>query len=326
MDNVTHTITGLMLARAGLDRGVRGTPLMMMLAANGPDIDTVTWLGGTLTYLEHHREYTHALAFAPLVALIPWSLVKFLGRSPLGLVEYLGAVVAVLSHMMFDLTNVYGIRLLLPFSDRWLRLDMTDVVDPWILAILVLSVGAPALVKLVSDEIGGSRNPAPAPKRGWAWFALLSILAYEGARYSSHERALAMLSSHLYGDAPPMRVTALPNRVNPLRWRGVVEGEGFVYEVPVHVRDPFHASGGRIDYPAGASRALDAARQTRAFQVAGRFNQLPFIRLLPETYGMRVEMIDMRFAPLVEPRFVAFAEVEQNGRVRDSGFTFGPFR
>ena len=45
MDNLTHTLTGLMMARAGLAKpGQRGGALMIMLAANAPDMD-VLWSG-----------------------------------------------------------------------------------------------------------------------------------------------------------------------------------------------------------------------------------------------------------------------------------------
>src|SRR5262249_12067654 len=159
----------------------RGAAVMMMLAANAPDMDVVSWFGGSLTYLEHHRSYAHALVFAPLVALVPFLLVRFIGRAPLAIAAYLGALGAVFSHLRMDVTNVYGSRLLLPFSARWLRLDITDVVDPWILAVLLLALGAPALVKLVSDEIGGRKQPAP--KHGWAVFALLALFLYECGRF-----------------------------------------------------------------------------------------------------------------------------------------------
>jgi inner membrane protein len=295
---------------------------MMMLAANAPDIDVVSWFGGTLSYLEHHRQYTHSLAFSPLIALIPWALVRFIGRAPLGLLEYGAALIGVLSHLLLDWTNVYGVRLFLPFSDKWMRLDMTDVVDPWILTILVLALGAPALVKLVSDEIGGKK--LPPPKRAWASFAIIGLVAYEGVRFTSHERALGMLESHLYGDAPPERVTAVPDRLNPTHWRGVVEGDGFLYEVPVHVTEDFLARGGRIDYPPGASPAIDAARKTHPFQVFGKFDQLPFWRLIPVPDGLRVELLDLRFGSVLRPGFMAVAEVTPDGQVRDSRFTFGP--
>jgi len=320
MDNVTHTLTGLMLARAGLGGKTKGATVMMMLAANAPDMDVVSWFGGTLTYLEHHREYTHALVFAPLAALVPFALVRFIGRTPLGWVAYLGSLAAVLSHLLMDLTNVYGIRLLLPFSARWLRLDITDVIDPWILAILLLALAAPALVKLVSDEIGGRRQPAP--KHGWAVFALLLLFLYECGRFVSHERAVAILNSHLWGGAPAVRVTATPDRLNPTHWRGIVEGEGFVYEVPVRVADDFNPGTGRIAYPPGPSPAIDAARKTREFEVFERFNQLPFWRLIPAPNGLRVELIDLRFGTPELPGFVAEAVVERGGHVVESKFGF----
>src|SRR5262245_55109762 len=129
MDNLTHSLTGLMLSRALIERGNPRTALMMVLAANAPDIDVVTWFD-TLTYLDYHRGITHGLAMVPLIALLPWAGVKWLAKSPLGWREYFGACLAVLSHLLMDYTNVYGIRMLMPFSARWIRLDMTDVVDP----------------------------------------------------------------------------------------------------------------------------------------------------------------------------------------------------
>ena len=295
----------------------------MMLAANAPDIDCVSWAGGTLTYLEYHRGITHGLAMSPLVAILPWAVVRYLGKSPLGWWEYLAALLGVMSHLLLDYTNVYGIRMLLPFSDRWIRLDITDVVDPWILGALLLALAAPALVNLVADEIGGKRMPTP--KRAWAWFALIVVLGYEGARYTFHERALAMLNSHLYSDAAPQRVTAVPDRMNPVHWRGIVEGENFVFDVPVNVLEEFAGRNGRMEYFSPPSPLLEAARATRAFRVFGSFNQLPFWRLSTTPEGSRVELIDLRFGSPSAPRFMATAEVEQ-GRVTKSAFGFGPVR
>src|SRR5438067_11052488 len=99
MDNITHSLVGLMLARAGLNRGVKRTTLMLILASSAPDIDVVSWFGGPLTYLAHHREFTHALLFSPLLALLPWAQVRYLARAPLGWFEYGGALIAVLLHV-----------------------------------------------------------------------------------------------------------------------------------------------------------------------------------------------------------------------------------
>src|SRR5580704_2587161 len=123
MDNITHTLVGLMLSRAGFDssqdRGEKGVPLMLMLAANAPDIDTFNLFNDNLSYLQVHRGYTHALPFAPLVALVPLLLVKAFTRTRFTLATlaaYAGCLIAVLSHLLLDWTNVYGVRLMLPFN------------------------------------------------------------------------------------------------------------------------------------------------------------------------------------------------------------------
>lgn len=321
MDNVTHTLVGLMLARAGLTRGEKGSAVMMMLAANAPDMDVFPGLTGSLNYLEIHRGYTHALPCAPLVALAPLLLVTLFTRARITLSAYLACLIGVLSHLLLDWTNVYGIRLMMPFSSKWFRLDSTDIVDPMILAILLLALAAPGLVSLVSSEIGSRKGKGP--RRGWAWFALLALVAYDTGRWVAHERAVSVVDAHTYMGAPAVKVFAFPARFSVLGWRGVVQGTGFFYDVPVDLSKNFDAEAGQFSYPAGPSPALDAARATRTFQVFGSFNQVPFWRVSPVVDAVKVELIDLRFGTAAHPGFEAAANVESNGRVVDERFTFG---
>jgi inner membrane protein len=322
VDNVTHSLVGLMMSRGGMDRKVPRAAWMMLLAANLPDMDVVSALGGSLNYLAWHRSYTHALVLSPALALIPPLAILVVFRQRLTWWAYLFSLVGVLSHLALDWTNIYGIRMLLPFSARWLRLDQTDVVDPWILAILFLAVAAPALATLVSSEIGSKKGPGP--KRGWAWFALLALLTYEGARYTAHERALAVMGAHLYNGSVAKRLTAVPSRTNPWRWRGIAEGDGFVDIVPVDLGAEFDPSDGRIDYVPEHVPEMDAARRTLAFLGFEVFSQVPFWKITPLADGALVEMIDLRFGTPEQPGFEASAVVTGAGKVRDARFTFGP--
>ena len=315
MDNVTHSLVGLMMSRVPASRPPRAA-LMMIVAANLPDVDIVSGLGGSLNYIEWHRSYTHCLAFAPLMAIIPLLLVwRF------SLLGYVFSLAGVLSHLLLDWTNVYGIRLLLPFSHRWLRLDQTDVVDPWILAILLLAVAAPALARMVSSEIGAKRTAGPS--RGWAWFALLAVLTYDGARFAAHQRALGVMGVHLFNGSIPNRLTAVPIRENPWRWRGIAEAEGFVDIVPIDLSTEFDPSDGRIDYITPPNPAIEAVRKMRLFEVFGSFNQLPFWKVTPVVDGTLVELIDLRFGTPESPGFEARAVVDAAGVVHDAQFTFG---
>jgi inner membrane protein len=354
VDNVTHTLTGLMLSRSGIDRKVARAAPMMMIAANLPDIDAVAFFGGPAAYLEWHRSYPHALVFAPLMALIPPLLFLVFARQRITLWAYAGSLIGVLSHLALDWTNVYGIRLLLPFSDRWLRLDITDIVDPWILAILFLALAAPALARMVGSEIA-SRRVKSGPHRGWAWFALIALFSYEGARYTAHERALAVMGAHTFNGVIARRLTALPRGGNPLLWKGVAEGvsldrEGntsenaagekdsqntlkdgqnpgkldhFVTIVPVDLSVPFDPTAGRTDHDAPPNPAIDAARATHPFQVFGAFDQLPFWKITRTDTGTLVELIDLRFGTPQHPGFEASATVDESGGVHDARARFG---
>ncbi len=55
MDNLTHSLVGLFLARAGLNRLAPDATAAMILAANLPDADIVAGVGGAPAYLEWHR-------------------------------------------------------------------------------------------------------------------------------------------------------------------------------------------------------------------------------------------------------------------------------
>src|SRR5512141_2532080 len=117
MDNLTHTATGLFLARAGLGRGVPHATWILLLAANIPDIDVVCAAGGPLAYLNYHRHLTHAIPLLPVMALLPVLIVRLAARKrvPFGkgfpyLRAYAVSGAGVASHLALDFTNIYGIR------------------------------------------------------------------------------------------------------------------------------------------------------------------------------------------------------------------------
>src|SRR5262249_43807943 len=157
---------------------------------------------------------------------IPLFLARWIAKSSINWQSYLACLIGVLSHLALDFTNVYGVRLLLPFSSRWLHLDWTDIIDPWMLMATLVAIAVPPLAALVSTDIGGKK--VTGPKRGWAQIALIAIVCYLGFRFASHQRALAVMGARLYGGVTTPRVPAIPDRIDPLRWRGVVETEDFV--------------------------------------------------------------------------------------------------
>ncbi len=131
MDNLTHSLTALLLVRAGLHRLSPRAAFIAVAAANLPDADVAAALSGSHAYLDAHRGITHSVFALPVMAAIP-AAAAGLVRAPTGfpwLRAWLLSVIALVSHLLLDWTNVYGIRMLLPFSAEWLRLDINFIVD-----------------------------------------------------------------------------------------------------------------------------------------------------------------------------------------------------
>ena len=154
MDNLTHSLVGAVMGQAGLKRTTGLAMPALIIGANLPDVDAACffWLEGT-EHLAFRRGITHgppALVLLPLVlAGLLWGWDRWQtrrGTRPEGRLPvrfgwlYAMAFIGCLSHPFFDWLNVYGIRLLEPFSSRWFYGDTLFIIDPWLWALLIGSV------------------------------------------------------------------------------------------------------------------------------------------------------------------------------------------
>jgi len=326
MDPLTHFLSGVVLSRAGLGPLSPQARWVVPLAAMAPDVDVVANFWGNETYLAWHRQWTHSLVAAPLVAALPVALAGLVfRRRMLWKRTYLAALPAVVFHDALDVMNAYGVRLFLPFSDVWVSWDLFFIVDLWIWAILLAAVLGPMLSGLVSREIGARGGTG----RGAAIAALLFLAVYGAGRWLLHERAVQVLEARIYQGEVPRRVAALPYPGNPWRWRGLVETGSFYATAQVDLREEFDPTEARILHKAGNdpehSRAEQAARSSQAFRVFLDFSRYPLWRFVPVDQpegAIRVEAMDLRFGEPPEARFIATAIVSAEGRVLRSWFRF----
>lgn len=153
MDNVTHSIAGLLLAESAVQFRARRTGIepsarfsafaavSALVASNLPDADLFyTGVGGDrLAYMLHHRGYTHTVVIAILGVALAWGVALLVWRWRaraaaagddanwlLGLIA-----VSVLGHLVLDWANSYGVHPFWPFDDRWLYGDAVFIVEPW---------------------------------------------------------------------------------------------------------------------------------------------------------------------------------------------------
>ncbi|MGH9402176.1 MAG: metal-dependent hydrolase [Terriglobia bacterium] len=333
MDNLTHTLTGIALAQAGLKRKTRFAMLGLIIASNLPDVDIIAASRGSLAYLKYHRGATHSLVGLTVLAAILAAILYGLGRRaaakknapPLSLkwlflVCWIGAAV----HVLMDFTNQYGIRPFLPFSGRWYALDIVPVIDMWLLLALLLGLCVPGVLGLVTEEVGARKGNAKAVRNG-AVFCLCAIVALWGLRGLSHHRVLNMLGAHTYGEENPVRLDAFPTALDPFDWRGVVETDSAYYllEASALAGDVSVEEAAMLRKPP-PSRALDVAQKTPVATAFLEFARLPYAIVYGDEDGFRVYIRDLRFARPETPHwnFVVEIDLDQSSRVKRQNFEF----
>ena len=323
MDNVTHTLFALTLARTPLGRR-RGAAAALVLASNAPDVDIVTALGGSANYLAWHRGPTHGplgvVGLGLVTAAIVWGAGRFFAHrtssradGDADVTSFAGltavSMVGILAHILMDLPTSYGTRLLSPFSWRWFTMDLLPIIDVYLLIILVGG--------LILGRGSASR------RRTAAIVALVLMAANYGVRIGAHQRALATAGRTFGPRLPPpcdprqafrslvdswprvkpasdgsclIETAAIPSFLSPFQWR-VIARLTDAYEIYDINSIDFEGSAGP---PARISNewtplVVEAARTPTA-QVLLGFSRFPAARVEQDAGRSVVQFSDMRFA------------------------------
>lgn len=204
MDNLTHSLVGLAVAKSGLEKLSPGATTLCVLAANAPDADIVVLLfADKWSFLHHHRGITHSIVGTLSLALL-FPLLFFLGDKVVARLKQrpsrirfknllLVSLIASFTHPLLDWTNSYGIRPLLPWNSKWFYGDFVFIVDPflWIvlggacfllstntrfLRIVWILLGAVVTLLIIAAPRGGNLSH-PWLLRGF-WMTMLAGLIF----------------------------------------------------------------------------------------------------------------------------------------------------
>ena len=310
MEPVTHALASLAMASAGLDRVTRLAAPMLLVSGLAADLDWVSYAGGARVFLAVHRTATHSLLGTAIIAVVTAAAFVMLSRrigpepklpartaarpSRIRFSRALGVCAAGATiHLLLDLTNSYGVKLLWPFQQKWYGWDLDTRVDPLLLVLLAAALLLPVLFRLVTEEISGTVTRGGKA----ATLALLAVIfVYFGARAVWHLRALELVSSRLYAGERPLRAASSPD-VSPLKWRGVVETPAAMDEVPVSLwpGDVFNPENARTYFKPDESPALEAARQSDSGKAFLAFARFPLATLESTPFGGRIRIRDLRF-------------------------------
>lgn len=338
MEPATHVLTGMCLSRAGLNRRAAYATLVMAVAAEFPDIDTLWGLRGPVEGFAHHRGITHTFLGVPFEAALlvgaayglhRWRMrraersaqMKPLTKAPVrwGLL-YGFALLGLLSHLLLDYTNNYGIRPFFPFDRHWFAGSFVFIFDPMIFGLLVLGLVVPALLGLIGSEVGARKSLFRG--RGWATAALLGVVAWWGLRWVEHGRAVALGMAQSVQQPPrpsvlaaesgdaglaasevpavyltAQRVLASPDPLSPFAW-SVATDYGPVYQLAeANLRAGTLEAQDGFFWKPGAGPTIRAAEASPFGRVYLDWSAMPVIEVSdPDPQGVKtVTFQDLRF-------------------------------
>lgn len=294
MDNLAHSLVGAALGQAGLKKKTGLGMATLILAANAPDVDIFgLFFGHNLAW---RRGWTHGpIALAVLPFLLAGLIYGFdrwqarrgkrpVSRLPVRFGWLLAlAYIGVLSHPLLDFLNTYGIRCLMPFSDRWFYGDALFIIDIWIWLSLGLGVWL--------SGRRGSGKPAIA--------ALVLVAVYAGAMGLSSLAAERMTAREIVrrGEPEPVSVLASPVPIDPFR-RDIVYSRGDAYGIGTLRWLPtpsLELEPGMVPTNMGDPAIAAAAAQSRQIADFLYWSRLPFATVERVGGEARVTIGDARY-------------------------------
>jgi len=112
MDPLTHALSGAVIHQLGFKR--KAALFVLIFSAIAPDLDYITRFWGADIFLRYHRGITHGVL---ALVLFP-AIIAFIFRKKGGFFYYYYSIsfIAYGTHLLMDLTNQYGTRILSPLD------------------------------------------------------------------------------------------------------------------------------------------------------------------------------------------------------------------
>jgi inner membrane protein len=223
VDPLTHVLLGASLGYATFEKKLGRTAAWVGgLAAFIPDADVfIRSERDPLLAIEYHRHFTHALAFAPVGAVLvaAIALIPRANRNRL-FALWSCATLAYLSHCLLDAATSYGTQLLWPFSDQRFGWDYISIIDP----VFTLTLAIALIWALVRKRVS------------LAAIGFVLSMLYMGFGIFQHARAVEVQAelAESRGHARE-RFEVMPTIANNVVWRSLYLDDGKIHSDRIRV-------------------------------------------------------------------------------------------
>lgn len=295
MDPITHTLTGLAVKQVGFNK--KASIAIVIIASLLPDIDYITRIWGADVLLRYHRGITHGIGALFLFPLI----LAFLFKNKCGFwYSFILSFIVYGLHILFDLANSYGTRILSPLDFNLYGLDIVFIIEPWLTI--------PLLVSLIAGILNKKRAPVIAI------CALLLISIVFVSRYYLQMEAKRFLKTTV--DANIYMILPLPNdfftwaylaQTKESSELGVVD----LFSKRVLVAERFNNKKDPL---------IEASKEHKVVKNFLYFARTPHADVIKEGDGATVIWRELRYAYLAGNRFMVKVKFDKNGNIKEADF------
>jgi inner membrane protein len=289
LDNLCHTLVGAAIGAAGLKTRTRFGAAALMVSANIPDLDVLSFLTDT-SPVSFRRGWTHGIlaqmALPVLMTAAFWMWNRW--RKPASTAAHAFhagwllalCFIGVYTHVFLDYLNNYGVRFLTPVDWHWFYGDSVFIIDIWLWVVL----GAGVWIS--------RRQRSTKPATYAIAIATVYVLAMlTSARVARGIVAEQWIEAH---GSPPQALMVGPRPVTPISHEVIVDAgdhyEWGSFSWPSRLElNPDHVA--KNDRRPEVAIAREDPR-IRAFLTWSRF---PIFMLDPVEGGTRVTVTDARF-------------------------------
>jgi inner membrane protein len=308
VDPICHTLTGAALGCTGLEKRSRFGRSTLIIGANLPDIDAVTYLLDGVESLAIRRGITHGLPAVIILPLLLATAMKGLDllrdraaeKQPAGFGQlFLLAMIAIATHPVLDFLNNYGMRWLMPFVDSWTYGDTLFIIDP--LVWLILLPGVYFAARMNTAKLSLWRQPAAIALAITAVYILLSA----GLTVMARQATFTALRHD-----PPQRLMTSPVFLRPFERRLVLEYEKEYRVGTIHLLPTRSVDLDTLRVSKGQPRDLELAATTQHGSIFLHWARFPFTEseIAGETRVIRI--MDARYVREWEEDDFATVRVE----------------
>ncbi len=218
MDPISQAVLGASLSQSFAKDKTKQKSALVIGALSGmaPDLDVlIRSASDPLLFLEYHRQFTHALSFIPLGALLCALVFYPFYKTRLRFKQiYLFSFLGFATHGLLDACTSYGTQLLWPFSNMRIAWNTVSIIDP----IFTLPVLALILLAVKKKNVSYARMAFAYA----VLFLSLGIIQNNRAEQALYE--LAEMRGHQVE-----RIHVKPSFANRHLWKLIYEYDGRYY-------------------------------------------------------------------------------------------------